>query len=163
MKGQKRTLNSSSNILIPCCSYASEAFVYDRLHDKRPQGYSFFPSALAYGKIVCSSIFPSGSILVLSWVEGERLLGQWPGLGDAEKEHIRRECRSAVAIFRELGIWVGDCVHHNILYSQSSREVTMVDFEFIGACSEEHRRILYAPELIAIFGDDVVLDTITGG
>lgn len=137
--------------------------MYDRLHDNRPRGYSFFPSALVYGKIVCSSIFPSGYILVLSWVEGEPLLRQWPGLADAEKQHIRRECRSAVAVFRELGIWVGDCGYHNILYSRPSRRVTMVDFEFIGFCSEEHRRILYAPELLAIFGEDAVVDTITGG
>lgn len=54
-------------------NYASEVGVYEKLHDLKPEGYGFFPSMLAYGRIICSSKFPSGYIAILSKVNGEPL------------------------------------------------------------------------------------------
>ena len=46
----------------------------------------------------------------------------------------------AVEIFRDIGIWVGDCGVHNALYSRQSCKVTLLDFEVIGVISHNDIR-----------------------
>ncbi|KAL4779635.1 hypothetical protein BJX76DRAFT_340249 [Aspergillus varians] len=135
-------------------SFAQEAYVYDYLSEKEPNGYPFFALLIAHGNITCSSIFPAGHILVLSWVDGAMLSTIWPQLHRTEKHIIQRYCREAVAVLRQIGIYVLDCGRHNILYNPRTHKTVMVDFEMIGACSAEHRRDLAAPELFAIFADE---------
>lgn len=86
-----------------------------------------------------------------------------PQLHPADVNHIKRECRKAVEAFRDIGIWVGDCGKHNILYSRSLCRVTLLDFEVIGECSREHQRYLDAPELVAIFGRSSIVSRNLGG
>ena len=78
-------------------------------------------------------------------------------------DHIKRQCKNAVKQFSDVGIWVGDCGMHNILYDRETCKDTLVDFEVIGECTEETRRQLDGPEMIAIFGADVEVDNIIGG
>lgn len=49
-------------------SYATEVAIYGMLHVKRAQDSKAFPSTLAFGEIIYSSIFLHGNILVLSYV-----------------------------------------------------------------------------------------------
>lgn len=102
-------------------SYAQEVYVYEHLHQLKPEGFPFFPSVLGYGDIVSSSIFPTGHILIITFVEGEQLAGLWDQLDAAEKEHIRQECRKAVSVLRSLQVWLADSGKHNVLYSRTRK------------------------------------------
>lgn len=52
---------------------------------------------------------------------------------------------------------------HNVLYSVESKTVTMVDFESIGECiTAEDFRNIYEPEMIAIFGPEIMQESRTG-
>jgi hypothetical protein len=69
-------------------SYAQEIHVYERLYQQKPEGFPFFPSVLGYGDIISSSVFPTGHILIITFVKGEPLTGLWGQLGLGEKEYI---------------------------------------------------------------------------
>lgn len=94
------------------------------------------------------------SHLILSWVNGLPLSELLPQLPIVEVGDIKRECREAVQVFQDIGIWVDDCGKHNVLYSRDTRKVTVLNFEVIVEFSEEHQRYLESPELVAVYGRD---------
>lgn len=160
------TLGTGERALAKCWkeehaeSYFQEAAFYDMLQppSNPSHDYPFFPTVLCYGEIVCSSLFPEGYILVLSWVEGLPLSLHWPWPRDNIKSdpsynHIREQCREAVVVLRRLGIYLLDSGPHNVLFDRESGRVTMIDFEQYRMCMDEKRkRSLDAPELVTIFG-----------
>jgi hypothetical protein len=125
--------------------------VYQKLHRLSPDGYTVFPSILGHGTITCTSFFPTGYILVLTRVEGQQLNRVWDMLGPRAKNHVRDQCRKAVEILRHIRIWSPDAGKHNVLYAPETGQVTMLDFEVVGVCSEFAVSILGAPELASIF------------
>ena len=101
--------------------------------------------SLACGKVTCSSVWPAGYILILSHVQGKPLLDFLLQLHVAEVDHVKCRCRSVVEILRDIGIWIGDCGVHNVLYNRQSCKVTLLDFEVIGDCDVNHKRYLEDP------------------
>ncbi|KAK2809220.1 hypothetical protein FQN50_004056 [Emmonsiellopsis sp. PD_5] len=132
-------------------SYAIETAVYEKLHEMHPEGYDVFASLLAYGDIICSSLFPSGYILLLTKREGEQVSQIWDQLELVDKNRIRGQCRRAVSFLRRIPVYSGDAGKHNLLYSASSKTVTMLDFEAVGIPTPAEVAILDAPELFMIF------------
>ena len=90
--------------------------------------------------------------MILSWEDGERLSDIWQAIHHPDHIHIRNKCREAVAIIRQLNIYLQDSNKQNVLYERSTGKVTMLDFEHYGKCTEHHLRNLDAPELLKIFG-----------
>jgi hypothetical protein len=88
-------------------------------------------------------------------VNGERLTGLWDDLDFAGKRYIYYQCRNAISVLRAMNIWLADSGKHNVLYSRNSKTARLVDFESIGLCSGEDALDLDAPELVAIFGQDI--------
>lgn len=86
----------------------------------------------------------------------------WPNLTLNERTLIRRQCQRAVAVIRELGIYLQDAGRHNVLYARQSKKVMMLDFEHYGQYTPHHHRDLEAPELIEIFGASGLLDIRSG-
>jgi hypothetical protein len=78
-------------------------------------------------------------------------------------EIIRQECRKAISVLRSFQIWLADSNKHNVLYSQDSTTVTLVDFESIGQCTGEEANNLDAPEILAIFGPAARAESLVGG
>lgn len=141
-------------LLIAVISFEQEAYTYEKLHENQPTGYNCFASVLGYGRIVCSSVFSSGFILVMTFAEGEPLNALWENLDPRSKQHVFYECRRAISILRCFRVWLADAGRHNVLYSRQSKRVTLIDFESVGWCAtEEEARDLDAPELLAMFGD----------
>ena len=132
-------------------SYVHEASTYVRLEQLNPEGFEFFPRLESHGKIVCSSIFPKGHIMILKKVRGEPLDRQWDLLSADHKEHIRSTIRKAVEALRSIGYLSVDSGKHNVLYSPETRTVTMLDFELMQACDESTVGP-ELPEMYAIFG-----------
>lgn len=120
----------------------------------RPQGYDVFASVLEYGNITCSSIFPSGRVLVLTKAQGQLLSEVWDELSLSAKSRVRDQCRKAVGILRKIPIYSSDAGKHNVLYSTTTETVTMLDFESVGVCTEDEVPVLDDPELTAIFGEE---------
>jgi hypothetical protein len=116
-----------------------------------PQGCDVFPSLLSHGTITCTSLFPAGYILVLSRVEGRQLNRVWEQLGPVAKNHVWDQCRKAVGILRQIKVCSLDAGKHNVFYSPATGQVTMLDFEVVGACTESEVPILGGPELGSIF------------
>lgn len=140
-----------------------ESFVYEELH-RHPSGTAFFPSLLAYGSIICSSIFPSGWVLVMSRAKGQVLSTVWNALPFTEKAYIRQQCRKAVGILRSLELICIDAGKHNILYDRETRAVTWIDFETMKRCDPGRAHNLDAPEMVALFGQEFAANTaISGG
>lgn len=136
--------------------------MYDAFYDRQPAGYSFFPSLLAYGEMVCSSLIPTGHILIISWVDGEQVSILWPALTDMERAQLFEQCRQAVVILRQLRIYMQDSGRHNVLFGRSSGQVTLVDFEHHGWCTERHLHNLEAPEILTIFGRSGMMNITNG-
>lgn len=145
-------------------SYASEVSVYEKLHDLKPEGYEFCPSMLAYGKIFCSSKFPSGYIAILSKVNGEPFscylnpplepfAEEKLDLPIEEQLHIYTQCRKAISVLRSISLCLPGAGTQNVLYDKESKDLTVLDFEKPGAVdSEEELRRLDDIELELIFG-----------
>lgn len=100
--------------------------------------------------------------MILSWEDGERLSDLWQTLRHHDRVNIRNKCREAVAIIRQLNIYLQDASKQNVLYERSTGKVTMLDFEHYGKCTERHLRNLDAPELLGVFGRSGMIQ-ITGG
>jgi RIO-like serine/threonine protein kinase len=137
--------------------------VYERLYQKRREGYDVFAPLMLYGQIVCSSVFPSGHILVLKRVEGQPLYHAWDGLNNNDKTRVLDQCRKAVQLLRSAAVWVSDAGKHNVLYSKETNRVTMIDFESIGECVTPQELSSLDPELLGIFGPVVSREPIVGG
>lgn len=123
------------------------------VHGEQSQGYDFFPSLLAFGEIVCSSLFPSGSIMVLSRVGREPLDTLWSSLDRDERICVQNQCQKAITVIRGMKVYLQDAGQHNVLYSRESTRATMVDFEHYCQCTPKHLHNLEAPELIETVGD----------
>ncbi|CAG8335135.1 unnamed protein product [Penicillium nalgiovense] len=109
--------------------FDTETAVYERLDATRPEGYYFFPKCLAWGKILCSSLFPTGYAVIFEHREGELLCDIWHTLDATERAHIKAECLKAIQSLRSISIRWDDAGIHNILYARESRTVTLLDFE----------------------------------
>ncbi|GIJ98444.1 hypothetical protein Aspvir_000561 [Aspergillus viridinutans] len=134
--------------------YIHEASTYERLYQLRPEGFEFFATLQSHGKIVCSSLFPKGHIMIIKKVKGEPLDRQWDLLSTDHKQHIRSTIRRAVEALRSIGYLSLDSGKHNVLYSPETRTVTMLDFELMQAC-DESTMSPDRPEMYAIFGHPV--------
>jgi hypothetical protein len=128
-----------------------------------PTGTNVFPSLVAYGKIICSSIFPSGWVLVLSKVKGAVLSTIWDDLTLAERFHVQSQCRKAISILRNVYAISVDAGKHNVLYDRSTGATTMIDFERMKECDQNRLYRLDVPELYAIFGPELVQDPASEG
>ncbi|CAI7607490.1 unnamed protein product [Penicillium glandicola] len=137
-------------------TYWNEAITYQILHEKHPEGYSFFPSPYAAGVIRCSSLFPYGYILVLAKVKGEPLHRKWAGISTQHKEFIYQQVSAAIDVLRAIGIVWADPGPHNVLWHEDENEpsVSVVDFECLELCNGEE--VPWRPEMTAIFGHDAV-------
>lgn len=122
----------------------------------RLDGYESFASALEYGEITCSSVFPKGHILTLSIVKDQQLANICDDLSLTARNHVREQCQKAVRILRKIGIYNSDAGKQNVLYSTTSGAVTTVDLEMAGVCTEEEIPVPLAPELLCIFGEAVM-------
>ncbi|GFF26314.1 hypothetical protein IFM58399_01370 [Aspergillus lentulus] len=131
--------------------YVHEVSTYERLYQLRPAGFEFFAPLQTHGKIVCSSIFPKGHIMIIKKVQGEPLDRQWDLLSSDHRDHIRATIHKAVEVLRHIGYLSVDSGKHNVLYSPGTRTVTMVDFELMQKC-DESTMSAELPEMHAIFG-----------
>ncbi|PLN77295.1 hypothetical protein BDW42DRAFT_177037 [Aspergillus taichungensis] len=143
--------------------FAQEAYVYNKLRRAKPQGFSFFPSVLEYGEIICSSVFAEGYIMVTTFVEGEPLASIWNEIDATDKQGILLQCRRAVAVLRSFRLYQSDAGKHNVLYSRRTKQTTMIDFESTHDCDVEEVDDLDAPELRMIFGQRFGAELIAGG
>ncbi|KAK2779973.1 hypothetical protein FQN53_001159 [Emmonsiellopsis sp. PD_33] len=144
-------------------SYGIETAVYEKLQEMHPEGYDVFASILAHGNIICSSLFPSGYILLLTTKEGEQVSQIWDQLENVDKNRIGDQCRRAVSFLRRIPVYSGDAGKHNLLYSVSSKTMTMLDFEAVGVPTPAEVAILDAPELYMIFGEVIMREPMIGG
>ncbi|EAW17525.1 uncharacterized protein NFIA_074450 [Aspergillus fischeri NRRL 181] len=131
--------------------YVHEVSTYERLYQLRPAGFEFFAPLQTHGKIVCSSVFPKGHIMIIKKVQGEPLDRQWDLLSSDHWDHIRATIYKAVEVLRRIGYISVDSGKHNVLYSPDTRTVTMVDFELMQKC-DQSTMSAELPEMHAIFG-----------
>ncbi|KAF9882823.1 hypothetical protein FE257_005112 [Aspergillus nanangensis] len=134
--------------------YDAERTFYQRLHDHNPNGYRFFPVFLASGEIMDSSLpFPRElrDIVILSWVNGERVCDIWASLQSSEFTCLYDEYRQAVVVFREMGLYLQDPGRHNVFYDRETGRVTLFDFEMYASTGENNSCSLDSPEIAAIF------------
>ncbi|PWY84593.1 hypothetical protein BO94DRAFT_566707 [Aspergillus sclerotioniger CBS 115572] len=117
--------------------YTDEAWTYEKLEMKSPEGYSFFPRLLTHGKICCSSVFPKGTGMPFP-----------PPI----KENIRVVIYEAIKTLRSIALVAIDCGRHNVLYNPETHAVAMVDFELMQAC-EADTTSPDQPEMFSIFED----------
>ncbi|KAJ5223292.1 hypothetical protein N7468_007834 [Penicillium chermesinum] len=97
--------------------FDAETVVYDRLWTRRPAGLHNFANWILRGEILCSSILPSGYVLVLERREG------------VERAHIQAECLNAIHALRAVNVRIRDAGMYNVLYSRESGVLTLLDFE----------------------------------
>ncbi|OQE16084.1 hypothetical protein PENFLA_c029G03807 [Penicillium flavigenum] len=128
--------------------FDTETAVYDRLHATRPDGYHFFPKCLAWGRILCSSLFPTGYAIIFEHREGELLCDIWHTLDATERAHIKAECLKAMQALRSISIRWDDAGMHNILYARECRTVTILDFEAAAETPDSSFRTSYEMEKI---------------
>ncbi|KAH1493479.1 hypothetical protein LV164_005532 [Aspergillus fumigatus] len=131
--------------------YVHEVSTYERLSQLRPAGFEFFAPLQTHEKIVCSSIFPKGHIMIIKKVQGEPLDRQWDLLSSDHRDYIRTTIYKAVEVLRRIGYISVDSGKHNVLYSPGTRTVTMVDFELMQKC-DQSTMSAELPEMHAIFG-----------
>ncbi|KAJ5779246.1 hypothetical protein N7457_006966 [Penicillium paradoxum] len=109
--------------------FETEAAVYQRLESSDSSASYLFAKCIARGKVMCSSLFPTGWVVILEHRAGERLSDIWSVLSAAERAHIEEECLKAIRALRAISIRLDDPGQHNVLYSRETRAVTLVDFE----------------------------------
>lgn len=83
-------------------SYAHEANTYERIYQRRPQGFEFFDNLLSHGKIACSSLFSTGYVLIITKVPGRPLIGQWCNLYTHEKTYVYFQVKKAIGVLRSI-------------------------------------------------------------
>ncbi|KAJ5424425.1 hypothetical protein N7491_009641 [Penicillium cf. griseofulvum] len=114
------------------------------------------------GEIVCSTIFPSGYVLVLEQRAGMRLDRLWHDLSEGERAYIQSDCLNGIHALRQVGFRLDDPGQHNILYDRDSRVVTLLDFES-AQLLESHTYISTYHEMRIIFRSDLLLGRPSGG
>lgn len=137
-------------------SWEHEVYVYHQLKEIQPASggsNDVFCAALDHGEILCSSVFPRGYILVLSIVPGEPISTMWHELSVAQKTRVRDQCRKAISILRQKGIYIWDTGKRNVLYERETDTVTLIDFEST-APLPPHGYSVEGPELYRIFGTE---------
>ena len=131
-------------------SYTHEANTYEQIYQRQPHGYEVFANLLSHGKIACSSVFPTGYILIITKVSGRPLTEQWNSLLTCQKVHVYLQVKKAVGVLRSISMISVDSGMHNILYSPILESVTMHDFEIMQGC-DQNTINTDMPELFAIF------------
>ncbi|PKX97569.1 uncharacterized protein P174DRAFT_449176 [Aspergillus novofumigatus IBT 16806] len=142
--------------------FDAEAAVYDRVWTQRPAGVHNFAKWILRGEIVCSSIFPSGYVLVLEHRDGMRLDRVWHTLSEIERAHVQSQCLNGIHALRQVTVRLDDAGMHNILYSRESGVVTLLDFESAQEV-ESHSVIPAYYEMGVMFGSDFLLGRPSGG
>lgn len=129
--------------------------MYELLEDKNPKGCPCFAKFFTAGKVCCSSLFPTGNILVIEKVKGIRLDEVWARLAEEKKDVIFSRVSQGVQKLRACGIFWVDAGLHNILYHEDGPQlaITIVDFELLQIFEEE---VQSPVELASIFGHEMV-------
>ncbi|KAK9623668.1 hypothetical protein V6Z94_004575 [Aspergillus fumigatus] len=136
--------------------FDAEAEVYHRLWTQRPAGLHNFTNWILRGDIVCSSIFPSGYVLVLEHRDGMRLDRLWHTLSNTERAQVQSQCLNSVHALRQVTVRLDDAGMHNILYNRESGVIALLDFESAQVV-ESHSVVPVNHEMGAIFGSDFLL------
>lgn len=89
---------------------------------------------MQWGAIVCSTLFPTGHVLIMEEREGEMLAKIWDELSDTEQNHVRAGCLFGINAIRAISARLDDAGKHNALYSRVKRVVTFLDFELAVDC-----------------------------
>lgn len=134
-------------------SFSNECLVYEKLTEHQPPNANVFPKLIGWSKIVCSSLFPAGHVLLLEKRPGVQLSKVWKDLTQDEKTHIKNECMKATRILRSISIRMADAGKHNVLFDRETGTVTLLDFELIGICEYPEDTGL-EPEMSAILRDE---------
>ncbi|KAJ5195840.1 hypothetical protein N7449_006319 [Penicillium cf. viridicatum] len=142
--------------------FDSEAGVYERIWQKQPPGTNLFARWIAMGRIICSSVFPVGYAIVLQYRDGARLSDIWHTLNELERAYVKTQCLNGINALRQVAVRIDDAGMHNILYSRSSRTVTLLDFE-TAVEVEPNTLIPTIHEMGAIFGPNAMLGHEHGG
>ncbi|KAJ5449043.1 hypothetical protein N7445_003864 [Penicillium cf. griseofulvum] len=98
-------------------------------HPPPPHGTHLFAKWISRGKIICSSVFPSGYIIVLEYRDGARLSTIWHKLNELERTHIQTQFFNGINALRQVVVRLSDPRMHNMLYDRQRRTVTLHDFE----------------------------------
>ncbi|KAJ5533782.1 hypothetical protein N7527_000036 [Penicillium freii] len=142
--------------------FEAEAEVYNRIWAQQPAGCRNFAKWISRGEIVCSTIFPSGYVLVLEQRAGMRLDRLWHDLSEGERAYIQSDCLNGIHALRQVGFRLDDPGQHNILYDRDSRVVTLLDFES-AQLLESHTYVSTYHEMRIIFRSDLLLGRPSGG
>ncbi|CAG7998639.1 unnamed protein product [Penicillium salamii] len=142
--------------------FEAEAEVYNRIWDQQPAGNRNFAKWISRGEVVCSTIFPSGYVLVLEQRPGIRLDQLWHDLSEDERAYIQSDCLSGIHALRQVGLRLDDPGQHNILYDRDRHVVTLLDFES-AQLLESHTYISTNFEMRIIFRSDLLLGRPSGG
>lgn len=136
--------------------FDAEAEVYHRHWTQRPAGLHNFTNWILRGDIVCSSIFPSGYVLVLEHRDGMRLDRLWHTLSNTERAQVQSQCLNSVHALRQVTVRLDDAGMHNILYNRESGVIALLDFESAQVV-KSHSVVPVNHEMGAIFGSDFLL------
>lgn len=127
-----------------------------------PAGVHNFAKWILRGEIVCSSVLPSGYVLVLERREGMRLDYIYHTLSESERAHVQSQCLNGINALRQVSVRLYDTGMHNVLFSRAGGVVTLLDFES-GHEVEPHAVVPSYQEMSAIFGSDFLLGRPSGG
>ncbi|KAJ5959514.1 uncharacterized protein N7479_006664 [Penicillium vulpinum] len=141
--------------------FEAEAEVYNRIWAQQPAERRTFAKWISRGEIVCSTIFPSGYVLVLEQRAGMRLDRLWHDLSEGERAYIQSDCLNGIHTLRQVGFRLDDPGQHNILYDRDSRVVTLLDFES-AQLLESHTDISTYYEMRIIFRSALLLGRPSG-
>ncbi|CAG7999700.1 unnamed protein product [Penicillium salamii] len=141
--------------------FEAEVEVYQRIWTHPRANIDVFAKWHFSGEIICSSIFPSGYVLVLQHRNGVQLEQIWDTLSEAERAHVQSQCLGGIYVLREVAVRLYDTGIHNILYCRDSRELTLIDFEI--ADVEPESDILTDQEMRRIFRPHLFLHRAPSG
>ncbi|KAJ5822499.1 hypothetical protein N7447_004839 [Penicillium robsamsonii] len=136
--------------------FDSEAVIYERIWTQRPSGAHVFANWISRGRVICSSVFPSGYALVLEYRDGARLSHIWHTLNELERAHIKTQSLNGINALRQIAVRLSDAGMHNMLYNRQSRIVTLLDIE-VAVEIQPNAHIPTSHEMGAIFGSNAML------
>ncbi|KAJ5329631.1 hypothetical protein N7452_010021 [Penicillium brevicompactum] len=93
---------------------------YLKLYQKRPAGFRVFPSFYAAGTVCCSSLFPSGYVLVLAKMPGTPLKIRWNELPEWKQKYIQKLKFEGSGALRSIGVVWKEPAH--VLFSGDERD-----------------------------------------
>ncbi|CAG7940607.1 unnamed protein product [Penicillium salamii] len=142
--------------------FEAEAEVYNRIWDQQPTGRRNFAKWISRGEIVCSTLFPSGHVLVLEQRPGMRLDRIWDDLSDGERAYVQSDCLNGIHALRHVGLRLDDPGKHNVLFDRDRRVLTLLDFES-AQLLESHTYISTYFEMRIMFRSDLMIGRPSGG